>query len=460
MLGFRKRSRGDIPTPLPGSVNITVDSDGLFVVKKEDGTFVAPEELVASLTTLVGTKADASTAATQAALTTAINSLTTLINGKQDASSAATTSALESAVATINAALATKQNAATAATDSELTTAIAGVNASLTTAIAELQEALATKQSAATAATDTELASGLATKQSISGKGVAGGYPELDGSGHVPPSQMPVGALTYKGTWNAATNTPTLSDATGSVGQQYAITVDGTRNLGSGSVEYKAGAVLQHNGSIWQQIASPDAVASVFGRKGTVVPASGDYSIGQITGAGTAAAKDSGAAGSAGKVLDADDPVLPSSAQKNAMAGNDGTPGSGNPYLTKQSLGASGAAGKALKADDPTTTDPRTPKSHAASHVAAGADPLALSAAQILDLGSAALAEVGIDVPTFTDARLEALKLRGVIAVVYGEDASVARPNSGFIVVWVGKVGVTPVNATKYDLTVQSPVWE
>jgi hypothetical protein len=47
--------------------------------------------------------------------------------------------------------------------------------------------------------------------------------------------------------------------------------------------------------------------------------------------------------------------------------------------------GAAGAAGKVLNADDPTTSDSRTPKAHAASHKTAGSDPLAAA-----DIGAAA----------------------------------------------------------------------
>ena len=44
-------------------------------------------------------------------------------------------------------------------------------------------------------------------------KGVANGVASLDGSGTVPVSQLPsavLGALSYQGTWDASTNTPTL----------------------------------------------------------------------------------------------------------------------------------------------------------------------------------------------------------------------------------------------------------
>jgi hypothetical protein len=120
--------------------------------------------------------------------------------------------------------------------------------------------------------------------QPVAEKGQAGGYPALDGSGHVPTAQMPVGALTYLGLWDASTNTPGISDATGAAGDEFIVSVGGKRNLGSGSLTFTAGSIILHNGSVWQQIASPDSVASVFGRQGAVVPQAGDYNVAQVAG--------------------------------------------------------------------------------------------------------------------------------------------------------------------------------
>jgi hypothetical protein len=455
-LVLAKRSPDEVPAAPDGKVRIFVDETGAIALVDDTGTVVSMQAILDSLTSLVATKQNAATAATDSELASAVSTLTAAISGKQDAATAATDAELASAVTTLNTALAAKQDASTAATHADLSAAIEGVGDDLTAAINELQTALAAKQDTATAATDAELTAGLAAKQSKSEKGQAEGYAPLDNAGHVPAAFMPVGALTYKGAWDAATNTPTLSDGTGSVGQQYAITVAGTRNLGSGSVEFKAGAVLLHNGTIWQQIASPNDVASVFGRKGAIAAQSGDYAIGQISGAGTAAAKDSGSAGTAGKVLDADDPVLPTPGQKNALAGNDGTPGTTNPFLTKQSLGAAGATGKALKADDPTTGDSRTPKAHAASHGAAGADPLALTAAQVTDLGNAAVGTIGIDVPSKTEHdNAKTLLVKRVPCGDDGKAANTARPASAVYVEWICAPGITPVNAIRFDTIIQ-----
>jgi hypothetical protein len=40
-----------------------------------------------------------------------------------------------------------------------------------------------------------------------------------------------VGAVTYKGTWDASTNTPTLASGTGTQGDYYVVNVAGSTNL-------------------------------------------------------------------------------------------------------------------------------------------------------------------------------------------------------------------------------------
>ena len=87
--------------------------------------------------------------------------------------------------------------------------------------------------------------------------GVANGIASLGADGKLTASQIPsslTGAVVFKGTWNAATNTPTLADGAGSAGWQYAVSVGGTRNLGSGSITFVAGDSIIYNGTIWQRI--------------------------------------------------------------------------------------------------------------------------------------------------------------------------------------------------------------
>jgi len=60
-----------------------------------------------------------------------------------------------------------------------------------------------------------------------------------------------VGALEYKGLWNAATNTPTLVSSVGTQGDYYVVSVAGTTNL-DGVTTWDEGDWAIFNGSVWQ----------------------------------------------------------------------------------------------------------------------------------------------------------------------------------------------------------------
>lgn len=94
--------------------------------------------------------------------------------------------------------------------------------------------------------------------------GSANGVASLGSNGRVPFEQLPEGAMSFEGYWNASTNTPELSDsAEGNVkGQYYNVSVSGTQDLGSGSITYLAGDSLVFDGTIWKKI-SGGAVRSV-----------------------------------------------------------------------------------------------------------------------------------------------------------------------------------------------------
>ena len=86
--------------------------------------------------------------------------------------------------------------------------------------------------------------------------GQANGLATLDNTGRLPYSQLPLSAVEYKGAWNAETNTPALSSGSGTFGDEYIVSVQGTRNLGEGSVTYRVGDRVIYNGSVWQRIPS------------------------------------------------------------------------------------------------------------------------------------------------------------------------------------------------------------
>lgn len=115
--------------------------------------------------------------------------------------------------------------------------------------------------------------SGYGTSDFIlnSEKGVANGVATLDNTGKVPLSQLPpLSSLTYKGTWNASTNTPTLTSSVGTLGDYYVVNVAGTTNL-NGVTDWAVGDWAIFNGTVWQKIDNSDLVTSVNGYTGAVV---------------------------------------------------------------------------------------------------------------------------------------------------------------------------------------------
>ena len=81
--------------------------------------------------------------------------------------------------------------------------------------------------------------------------------------------------LSYQGTWNASTNTPTLASSTGTSGYYYIVSVAGSTNL-DGITDWAIGDWLLFNGSAWQKIDQSNLVTSVNGQTGAV-------SVGTVT---------------------------------------------------------------------------------------------------------------------------------------------------------------------------------
>jgi len=113
-------------------------------------------------------------------------------------------------------------------------------------------------------------------------KGAALGVATLDAGGKVPVSELPaavLGALSYQGTWNASTNTPTLTSSTGTKGYYYVVSVAGSTDL-DGITDWVVGDWAVYNGTVWQQIDNTDAVTSVNGQVGAVVLTTTDIAEG------------------------------------------------------------------------------------------------------------------------------------------------------------------------------------
>ena len=105
------------------------------------------------------------------------------------------------------------------------------------------------------------------------------------------PPLLTSGQVNYDGTWNAATNTPTLvspPDAL-SKGDYYVVSAAGTQF----GISFAVGDWIISNGTAWEKVDLTDAVSSVFGRTGAVVGDSTDYSAVGLTNTAIGAANPS-----------------------------------------------------------------------------------------------------------------------------------------------------------------------
>jgi len=68
-----------------------------------------------------------------------------------------------------------------------------------------------------------------------------------------------VGALNYKGTWDAATNDPTLTSSVGTKGDYYVVSVSGSTNL-NGITDWVVSDWCVFNGSVWQKVDNSEVI--------------------------------------------------------------------------------------------------------------------------------------------------------------------------------------------------------
>lgn len=150
-----------------------------------------------------------------------------------------------------------------------------------------------------TLASQADLAAALAAKELLTNKDIDPTFAANSDTKY--PSQKAVntaiatavaGGVKYKGTWNATTNIPALSDGTSTTGWQYKVATAGTHDFGSGAITFAIGDYVIYNGATWEKIDTTDQVTSVFSRQGAVVATAGDYNASQVTNtpAGTIAA--------------------------------------------------------------------------------------------------------------------------------------------------------------------------
>jgi hypothetical protein len=91
------------------------------------------------------------------------------------------------------------------------------------------------------------------------------------------------GALTsatiFKGSWDASSNTPTLSNSLPAgvqAGWQYIVSVQGTRDIGAGSTAYTVGDLVIYNGTSWSRIPGGNSVTAFNTRQGSITLLSSD----------------------------------------------------------------------------------------------------------------------------------------------------------------------------------------
>ena len=98
---------------------------------------------------------------------------------------------------------------------------------------------------------------------------VANGVPKLDVNGKILVSQLPNSVMEYQGTWNAATNTPTLVNGTGNQGDVYLCNVAGTTNFGAGPITFAVGDSAIYSGTIWQRAGGATGTVTSVGLTST-----------------------------------------------------------------------------------------------------------------------------------------------------------------------------------------------
>lgn len=131
--------------------------------------------------------------------------------------------------------------------------------------------------------------------------GSANGVASLDSGGKVPVSQLPSTVMEYQGAWNPSTNTPALSDGTGTAGFTYRVSTASSGTISgltdSSMSNFQVGNLVIYSSALskWQQAPSADGVISVNGSQGAVTvnainQLTGDVAAGPASGSASAAA--------------------------------------------------------------------------------------------------------------------------------------------------------------------------
>jgi hypothetical protein len=118
--------------------------------------------------------------------------------------------------------------------------------------------------------TDVAVTSKLLTGLSISGTSVAATDSILVAVGKLQAQvTAQLGGLIFQSTWNATTNTPTITSSTGTKGHYYIVSTAGATSI-DGEADWKAKDWVVFNGATWDKVDNTDSVSSVNGELGAV----------------------------------------------------------------------------------------------------------------------------------------------------------------------------------------------
>lgn len=120
------------------------------------------------------------------------------------------------------------------------------------------------------------------TPENLANKGVANGYAPLDGAAKIPVAFLPSVVMEYQGAWNPSTNTPALSDGTGTNGNVYYVTAafaGPIAGLTDPSMHnFQIGDIVIYSSTVgkWQLTTPAAGVQSVNGFQGVVTLTQGN----------------------------------------------------------------------------------------------------------------------------------------------------------------------------------------
>ena len=118
----------------------------------------------------------------------------------------------------------------------------------------------------------------LDAKQASNEKGQADGYCPLDSTGKIASTYLNIEAMEYKGSYNAATNSPAIANGTGDKGDFYIVSHAGTQV----GVDWLVGDSAIYSGSVWERVGRADLVSSVAGKTGVVTLDKSDVGLANV----------------------------------------------------------------------------------------------------------------------------------------------------------------------------------